>query len=404
MHLFSIVFDPGIEDWKSIEEVSPFSVDKHDPLTLTCDNIPRSLPAGQYSWYKQDESGDQVKESSRIAIDRKGSLHFVYIDMEDNLKGGEYKCSVSNRMLEEIKLGSPKRFYVEERKVEDKAPSLLFNGTDDYTVIGRSDVLECIFSGYPAPEIRWFDKEYKPITANEKYKIEKWGRMLTIENVQEEDEGYYRCIGENYIDKVESTVYLNVSSKPIFLNNNDEAIKVSNNTMIMNCSTRSADGESPSDPPIWLENGEYLPPDKLDSGKYELKQDYMELFVYNLTKPDDFRCFQCIVSNSIGVNYRTFCFTGNTTSDNVQSYGAQFEIASTRPILNRSSDVVSQINLALLMCVIFGVMVLFVVAGILSLVVFRRRRLKANKIQHNEFYTEVKQSEYGVDTNRRFSW
>jgi hypothetical protein len=61
------------------------------------------------------------------------------------------------------------------------------------------------------PTIRWYDAEGKEIFNNTKFKILNNGRVLLIENLMEEDEKPYKCVGENNRGVDEGVMTINVT-------------------------------------------------------------------------------------------------------------------------------------------------------------------------------------------------
>ncbi|ESO94092.1 hypothetical protein LOTGIDRAFT_239531 [Lottia gigantea] len=288
--------------------VPRITADEGQAVKLTCDNAPDSAPDGQFKWYKQDENGGEVVQDERIAIDQEGSLHFAYVTKNDDLNNQEYKCAISNRRLDTIKLGSPKILEVQRtRPIPNSEPVAVYVGTPAQGIVAGSVDLECIFSGNPVPEVTWTDNEQKPVFTGGRYEFVNDRKILRINKLEERDEGTYTCRGTGFAEKFEEKqIALDVTSKPIWVQGLKSQTLPANRDAVFTCNARSAKGEPDLAAPIWLENGANIPGDKFVS-KYEYADDQKTLIVKNVQKPNDVTCFQCIVKNDIGEVFDDGC-------------------------------------------------------------------------------------------------
>ncbi|XP_046564220.1 LOW QUALITY PROTEIN: neuroglian-like [Haliotis rubra] len=279
-------------------------------LKLECENQPVSVPTAQYTWYfvSGSETQGDIKNSDRIYTDNSGSLHFMYTLKEDQQSDKTYKCGMFNSKLNIIKLGSEKDIIVTSGDSVPQVPAGAQFHTNPAVFLRTQDAeLECVFSGNPVPSITWYNKSGKLITANNKYEYvaDTEGRKLRIKNVQEEDEGMYKCKGSNSAGSSETSLFMDITSGPIWVQALSSQTIPEKRDAVFTCIARPAKGETALSPPVWFRNGVPMPIQ--NSPKYEFSDNARVLTVKNLTKATDVMCFQCNVSNNIGYEFGDAC-------------------------------------------------------------------------------------------------
>ncbi|GFR19710.1 down syndrome cell adhesion molecule-like protein 1 homolog [Trichonephila clavata] len=110
-------------------------------------------------------------------------------------------------------------------KNDDKyvPPRWRIEPADTNVLVGRSVSLHCQADGIPQPQIRWEKasdasaRDYRPISTSYHHQIFENG-SLTIQDVTDEDAGYYLCQAVNGIGPgLSSVVTLSVNGKNKYL-------------------------------------------------------------------------------------------------------------------------------------------------------------------------------------------
>ncbi|XP_071105281.1 neural cell adhesion molecule L1-like [Haliotis cracherodii] len=300
-----------LESWSDSGALpTPIIKSEGEYASLECGDVPESVPPARFMWFRQGTDGTQgqVKESERIYIDDKGTLHFIFLEMEDQTGVDIYKCAMYNVNRNNIQLGSPKKLTVKPVEVKPQVPPKnVFKTADTQFLIGQKAELECVFSGNPIPSVQWYNPRREPITTNKKYKLDKNNMKLHIVNLTDDDEGIYRCKGKSSIS-VEDIIFLNVTSGPIWVQGIHNKTIPEGRDATFTCKARSARAENEPSTPVWFKNGVEInmnnPP---GNEKILFSERDRVLTVTNLTKPDDIMCIQCRVANSIGSEFANGC-------------------------------------------------------------------------------------------------
>uniref|UniRef100_UPI00398F23D0 vascular endothelial growth factor receptor 3 n=1 Tax=Pristiophorus japonicus TaxID=55135 RepID=UPI00398F23D0 len=148
-----------------------------DPPVLECKNM--HLYAKKLQGLMTTDSG-----TKGVALE----LHIPSIALNDE---GDYVCEVQNKKTGEKHCH---RKYVLVRAQE--SPSLLVNLTDITVNVSDSVQMRCRVSGTPLPTIGW-SKDEKPLHELSGVVLTEQNQTLTIQRVQEEDSGVYKCFACN---------------------------------------------------------------------------------------------------------------------------------------------------------------------------------------------------------------
>ncbi|XP_067666988.1 neural cell adhesion molecule L1-like isoform X2 [Haliotis asinina] len=277
---------------------------------LECGDVPASDPPARFMWFRQGVDGaqEQIKEGDRIYIDEKGSLHFIYLEMADQTAVDIYKCAMYIDNPDNIQLGSPNKLTVKAIDVKPQVPpKSVYKTVNPQFLIGQVAEMECVFSGFPMPSVQWLDLRKEPITTNRKYRLVKNNMKLQIINITENDEGIYTCTGTSST-KVEETIFLDVTSGPIWEQSLHNQTIPEGRDAIFTCKARSARSEAELNAPVWLKNGVEININNLpETGKMEFSDRYRVVTVRDLKKPGDIMCLQCRVTNSFGSEFANGC-------------------------------------------------------------------------------------------------
>ncbi|XP_046549044.1 neural cell adhesion molecule L1-like isoform X2 [Haliotis rubra] len=277
---------------------------------LECGDAPASDPPARFTWFLQGVEGtqEQVKETNRIYIDDKGTLHFIFLEVADQTAVDIYKCAMYNDNPDNIQLGSPKKLTVKPADVKPQVPPKpVYRTVNPQFLIGQDAELECVFSGHPIPSVQWLGLRKELITANKKYRLDKNNMKLQIINITENDEGIYTCTATSSTT-VEDNIFLDVTSGPIWEQSLHNQTIPEGRDAIFTCKARSARSEDELNAPVWYKNGVEININNLPgTGKMEFSDRYRVMTVRGLTKPGDIMCLQCRVTNSIGSEFANGC-------------------------------------------------------------------------------------------------
>ncbi|XP_064596799.1 contactin-2-like [Liolophura sinensis] len=98
-------------DYKTLPVANIGTHDVGSHVTLTCRDQPMSVPTAVYDWFIG--KSEAIITGGRIVIDQVGDLHFINVEMGDELAGEKtYNCSLYNVVAQLRVSGSPTKFKV----------------------------------------------------------------------------------------------------------------------------------------------------------------------------------------------------------------------------------------------------------------------------------------------------
>ncbi|KAK4304075.1 hypothetical protein Pmani_023968 [Petrolisthes manimaculis] len=179
------------------------------PLSLTC-NPPDGYPSPSVHWVLQTSDGGlRSLDSPRLTVDQDGTLWFSYVTEEDASEDALYACAASSatrdtsvvvidllgrteyRMGNWVYLNVSREEGVTIPEPGPLAPVAQRLSDRDVIVMRGEDVkLFCIYGGNPVPEVTWWGGQRSDAEGG---RLEHQGKILTLENVDEDDEGPYYC-------------------------------------------------------------------------------------------------------------------------------------------------------------------------------------------------------------------
>ncbi|XP_067666982.1 neuroglian-like isoform X2 [Haliotis asinina] len=296
-------------NWPAIP-IEPIQKNEGAYAQLLCTDVPESVPKAKFSWFLEATTGakTQVEENDRIHIDDEGTLHFIYLEPSDQTNADLYKCAIYNNILDTIQLGSPKSVTVTAVATKPyMKPKLEYETKPAIFIRSQTAALECVYSGFPLPTVTW-QKDGSTISASNKYAFDKDNRKLLIARLDENDEGMYTCVGSNTAGTVQVSIFLDVTSGPIWEKALSDQTVPAGRDAVFYCKSRAAAGEDAIPIPDWYINGNQIdiqnPP---GNGKFLFSDAGKVLTVVGLQKPDDIQCFQCNVSNTVGYEFANGC-------------------------------------------------------------------------------------------------
>ncbi|TRY69801.1 hypothetical protein DNTS_000588, partial [Danionella cerebrum] len=191
------------------EIIDPIEVLEGQSVILECDP-PKGIPPLQIYW--MTISLQHIEQDERVSVGLNGNLYFSNAIETDSRR--DYCCFAafprirtivqktamsvvvkSNKLMKDSGSGSSRGYA---NSLLERKPSLLTpRGMESHTrlVKGEDLQLECIAEGFPTPKVEWLKIGFHKLP--ERAMVESHGKLLTIENVNEDDEGKYMCKAKN---------------------------------------------------------------------------------------------------------------------------------------------------------------------------------------------------------------
>ncbi|CEF70695.1 Contactin [Strongyloides ratti] len=200
---------------------------------------PKHYPKSySFSWLHSDSTEKFVSQNERVFISMDGTLFFSY-----NIKSDAktYACSIALDTIGSGQYGPFFKFILSPNTridgpehgfppiIEEYKPQIF----PENPSIGKTVYLECFAYGFPSPTYKWSRVDGKKLPSQSK--LLNYGRILKIENSQEEDEGKYICNVENSLGSDYSEVHLFLKRPPFFLEKLDDINSHINSTIDLRC-------------------------------------------------------------------------------------------------------------------------------------------------------------------------
>uniref|UniRef100_A0AAY4DLY2 Neural cell adhesion molecule L1-like protein n=1 Tax=Denticeps clupeoides TaxID=299321 RepID=A0AAY4DLY2_9TELE len=198
------------------EKINPIEVEEGQSVILEC-NPPKGIPPLQIYWMTIDLQ--HIEQDERVSMGLNGNLYFSNALQKDSRR--DYCCFASFPRIRTIvqktamsvvvkssAFHSYTHSYTANAILERKPRLLTPSGVKTYThlVKGEDLLLECIAEGFPTPNIEWVKVGDK---LPDRALLENHGKLLTIPEVQDTDDGKYMCKAKN--PHGETTHYFHVT-------------------------------------------------------------------------------------------------------------------------------------------------------------------------------------------------
>ncbi|KAG7157354.1 Neuroglian-like 1 [Homarus americanus] len=257
-------------------------------LSLPC-TPPEGYPEPSLHWVLQTSDGGlRSLNSPRLTVDEKGTLWFSYVVPEDASEDALYACAASSTQMYLVKDEEGRLEMVEEEPSEEvfttinlqteyrmgnwvylnvsypgddkttlpedsQPPVQQYVSESQVTALEGDDIkLYCIYGGYPVPEVRWWRESRGDVESD---KLDHYGKVLVLEDLEEVDMGSYYCQATNEAGESDTqhfTVY--VEAAPEFVVEPGVINSPQGATAVFNC---EASGD-PKPTITWTKNGQLL--------------------------------------------------------------------------------------------------------------------------------------------------
>uniref|UniRef100_A0A8C8HTT2 Neural cell adhesion molecule L1-like protein n=1 Tax=Oncorhynchus tshawytscha TaxID=74940 RepID=A0A8C8HTT2_ONCTS len=186
------------------EKIAPIVVKEGQPVILEC-NPPQGIPPRKIYW--MTIGLQHIEQDERVSMGHDGNLYISNALEKDSRR--DYCCFAAFSVIRTIVRKTAMSVVVKSSyAIPERRPSLLVpSGVQSEVRLlkGEELVLECIAEGFPTPVIEWTKTTEKlPKRAN----LKNYGKRLTINNIEEEDDGKYTCEARNSVG--DTVHYFNV--------------------------------------------------------------------------------------------------------------------------------------------------------------------------------------------------
>ncbi|XP_052396090.1 neural cell adhesion molecule L1-like protein isoform X2 [Carassius gibelio] len=282
------------------KKIEPAVVTEGDSVVLEC-NPPQGIPPSQLYWMTNDLQ--HIEQNERVTMGLNGNLYFSNTLMSDS--HDEYSCFASfskirtivqkPRMVLRVK---PSQGDDGFKSVQKRKPSILVPSSHSTTYLKKGEALEleCIAEGLPTPVVE-FIKMWENLP--NRTQIKNYGKVLTIPNVTEQDEGKYMCKAKNDLGEDEHYFQVVVEEPPSWQEEpvKSQLVEIGSDIHIK-CSARG----KPQPTITWKRNGQPL--DDFPSTNYKVLDDRIIIL---RAQQRDTAVYQCEASNRHG----TLLFNAN---------------------------------------------------------------------------------------------
>uniref|UniRef100_A0A672NUE6 Neural cell adhesion molecule L1-like protein n=1 Tax=Sinocyclocheilus grahami TaxID=75366 RepID=A0A672NUE6_SINGR len=176
------------------EIIDPIEVMEGQSVILEC-NPPKGIPPLEIYWMTIRLQHIELDE--RVSVGLNGNLYFSNAIKSDSRR--DYCCFAAFPRIRTIVQKTAMSVMVKStNSLLERKPSLLTpTGKESHTYLmkGEDLQLECIAEGFPTPKVEWAKIGYHELP--ERAEVESHGKLLTVEMVNEEDEGKYMCRAKN---------------------------------------------------------------------------------------------------------------------------------------------------------------------------------------------------------------
>ncbi|XP_052415487.1 neural cell adhesion molecule L1-like protein isoform X9 [Carassius gibelio] len=286
------------------EIIDPIEVIEGQSVILEC-NPPKGIPPLQIYWMTM--SLQHIEQDERVSVGLNGNLYFSNAIRTDSRR--DYCCFAafprirtivqknamsvvvkSNKLMKDSDSGSGRGYA---NSLLERKPSLLTptgKESHKYLVKGKDLQLECIAEGFPTPEVEWVKIGSHKLP--ERVVVESHGKLLTVEMVNEEDEGKYMCRATNLYGDVMHYFHVTVEEPPEFEIEPQSQLVTIGADVVIKCVVNG----NPQPSVEWRVNGQLLN-DVPTSNRKVLKDDTIS--IHN-AKPENSAVYQCEAKNRHG--------------------------------------------------------------------------------------------------------
>ncbi|XP_016392215.1 neural cell adhesion molecule L1-like protein [Sinocyclocheilus rhinocerous] len=237
-----------------------------------------------------------IEQNERVSMGLSGNLYFSNTLVTDS--HDDYCCFASFSRIRTIVQKPPMALRVKPSQADDdittvqkRKPSILVPSSHSMTYLKKGEELEleCIAEGLPTPVVEWI-KMWDNLP--NRTQIKNYGKLLTIPNLTDQDEGKYMCKAKNDLGEAVHHFHVVVEELPSW---QEEPVKSQlaeiGSDIHIKCSARG----KPQPTITWKRNGQPL--DDFPSTNYKMLDDRIIIL---RAEQNDTAVYQCEASNKHG--------------------------------------------------------------------------------------------------------
>uniref|UniRef100_A0A8C7L9Z5 Neural cell adhesion molecule L1-like protein n=1 Tax=Oncorhynchus kisutch TaxID=8019 RepID=A0A8C7L9Z5_ONCKI len=247
------------------EKIDPIKVEEGQPVILEC-NPPKGIPPLQIYWMTIDLQ--HIEQDERVSMGLNGDLFFSNALEKDSRR--DYCCfaafprirTIVQKNAMSVIVKSSRRilktmFLLHSQKANsilERKPSLLMpSGVKSETQLVEGDelLLECIAEGFPTPKIEWVRMGHR---LPDRATIENHGKLLSIDRVNEDDSGKYKCKAKNIHGEANHSFDVSVEEPPKWVSEPESQLSTIGSDVHIKCSATG----TPQPTIQWRVNGKPL--------------------------------------------------------------------------------------------------------------------------------------------------
>ncbi|XP_062401755.1 neural cell adhesion molecule L1-like protein isoform X2 [Sardina pilchardus] len=270
------------------EKIDPIVVEEGQPVILKCDP-PKGIPPLQIYWMTMGLQ--HIEQDERVTMGLNGDLYFANALLKDSRT--DYCCFASFTRIRTIVQKTAMSLVVKNTNFILKSkPSLLSpSGDRTYThlVKGEELLLECIAAGFPTPKVEWFKVGHG---LPDRAIVDNHGKVLRIPEVQQEDDGQYKCKAKNSHGDASHSFHVLVEEPPQWVVKPESQLKEIGSNVLIKCSATG----NPKPTVSWSVNGRPLK--DVPSVNRKVFEDKI---ILQGAGASDSAVYQCEASNKHGV-------------------------------------------------------------------------------------------------------
>uniref|UniRef100_A0A8C7DSV9 Neural cell adhesion molecule L1-like protein n=1 Tax=Oncorhynchus kisutch TaxID=8019 RepID=A0A8C7DSV9_ONCKI len=229
------------------EKIDPIEVEEGQPVILEC-NPPKGIPPLQIYW--MTIGLQHIEQDDRVSIGLNGDLFFSNALEKDSHR--DYCCFAAFPKIRTIVQKNAMSVIVKStNSIMERKPSLLMpSGVKSETQLVKGDelLLECIAEGFPTPMIEWLRIDHR---LPDRVTIENHGKLLSIDQVDEDDKGKYMCKATNIHGMAVHYFDVSVEEPPQWVSEPESQLSMIGSDVLINCSATG----TPQPTIQWMVNG-----------------------------------------------------------------------------------------------------------------------------------------------------
>ncbi|XP_064822818.1 neural cell adhesion molecule L1-like protein isoform X3 [Oncorhynchus masou masou] len=269
------------------EKIDPIEVEEGQPVILEC-NPPKGIPPLQIYW--MTIGLQHIEQDDRVSMGLNGDLFFSNALEKDSHR--DYCCFAAFPKIRTIVQKNAMSVIVKStNSIMERKPSLLMpSGVKSETQLVKGDelLLECIAEGFPTPMIEWLKIDHR---LPDRVTIENHGKLLSIDQVDEDDKGKYMCKATNIHGMAVHYFDVSVEEPPQWVSEPESQLSMIGSDVLINCSATG----TPQPTIQWMVNGK--PIEEVPASN---RKEFDDKIVLHKANSTDSAVYQCEASNRHG--------------------------------------------------------------------------------------------------------